>query len=111
VVHLALPALAERREDIGLLAQHFLASLAQRYGKPVAGFAPGGLELLVAAPWPGNVRQLQNVIEKCVVLSPGALVPVQLVERALANQGAAAARCCRSTRRAGSSSATTSRSC
>jgi two-component system response regulator GlrR len=40
VVHLALPALAERREDIGLLAQHFMASLAQRYGKPVAGFAP-----------------------------------------------------------------------
>jgi two-component system response regulator GlrR len=88
VVHLALPALAERREDIGLLAQHFMASLAQRYGKPVAGFAPGGLDLLTAAPWPGNVRQLQNVIEKCVVLSPGALVPQQLVERALANQGA-----------------------
>ncbi|HYF20219.1 MAG TPA: sigma 54-interacting transcriptional regulator, partial [Ramlibacter sp.] len=87
VVHLVLPALAERREDIVLLAGHFVASLAQRYGKPVTGFAPGGLELLAAAPWPGNVRQLQNVVEKCVVLCPGALIPPQLVERALAHQG------------------------
>lgn len=87
VVHLALPSLAQRREDIPLLAQHFLASLAQRYGKAVGGFAPGALELLVAAPWPGNVRQLQNVVEKCVVLCPGALVPPALVERALEHQG------------------------
>jgi two-component system response regulator GlrR len=68
VVHLALPPLAERREDIALLAQHFMRSLAQRYAKPLTAFAPGGLELLTAAPWPGNVRQLQNVVEKCVVL-------------------------------------------
>jgi two-component system response regulator GlrR len=86
VVHLLLPALAMRREDIGLLAQHFRASLAQRYGKQVTGFAPGAVEMLVAAPWPGNVRQLQNLVEKCVVLSPGTLIPLQLVERALANQ-------------------------
>jgi two-component system response regulator GlrR len=87
VVQLTLPPLGQRREDIVLLAQHFRASLAQRYGKPVNGFAPGGLELLAAAPWPGNVRQLQNLVEKCVVLSPGALVPRTLVERALAHQG------------------------
>jgi two-component system response regulator GlrR len=87
VVHLTLPALAERREDIPLLAQHFMASLAQRYGKPVNGFAPGALELLSATAWPGNVRQLQNLVEKCVVLCPGALVPHSLVERAIAHQG------------------------
>jgi two-component system response regulator GlrR len=91
VVHLVLPPLADRREDIPLLAQHFLASLAQRYGKPVGGFAPGALELLAAAPWPGNVRQLQNVVEKCVVLCPAPLVPPSLVERALAHQGAGGA--------------------
>ena len=91
VVHLVLPPLAERREDIAVLAQNFVAALAQRYGKPVTGFAPGAMELLAAAPWPGNVRQLQNTVEKCVVLSPGALIPASLVERALANQPAGGA--------------------
>jgi two-component system response regulator GlrR len=86
VVGLDLPALAERREDIPVLAQHFLASLAQRYAKPVHGFAPGAQELLVAAAWPGNVRQLQNVVEKCVVLSTAPQVPPSLVERALTHQ-------------------------
>jgi two-component system response regulator GlrR len=86
VVGLELPSLAERREDIALLAQHFMATLAQRYAKPVTGFSPGALELLIAAPWPGNVRQLQNVVEKCVVLSTGPQVQPTLVQRALANQ-------------------------
>ncbi|HEY0823758.1 MAG TPA: sigma 54-interacting transcriptional regulator [Ramlibacter sp.] len=86
VVGLELPGLAERREDIPLLARHFLASLAQRYAKPVSGFAPGALEALVGAAWPGNVRQLQNVVEKCVVLSTAPLVPAALVQRALAHQ-------------------------
>ncbi|MBI2768994.1 MAG: sigma 54-interacting transcriptional regulator [Burkholderiales bacterium] len=86
VVTLTLPALAERREDIALLAQHFMAALAQRYGKPLAGFAPGAMELLAAAAWPGNVRQLHNVVEQCVVLCPSPLVPAALVQRALASQ-------------------------
>ena len=79
VVSLTLPALADRREDIPVLAQHFLATLAQRYAKPVAGFAPGALETLTAAAWPGNVRQLQNVVEKCVVLGAAPLIPTALV--------------------------------
>ncbi len=86
VVGLHLPALAERREDIPLLAHHFMVTLAQRYGKAVTGYAPGALELLAAAPWPGNVRQLQNVVEKCVVLSVAAQIPPTLVQRALATQ-------------------------
>ncbi len=86
VVGLHLPALAERREDIPLLAHHFMVTLAQRYGKAVTGYAPGALELLAAAPWPGNVRQLQNVVEKCVVLSMAAQIPPTLVQRALATQ-------------------------
>jgi two-component system, NtrC family, response regulator GlrR len=86
VVGLNLPALAQRREDVPLLAGHFCAALAQRYGKPVSGFAPGALELLVAAPWPGNVRQLQNAVEKCVVLATGPLIDSGLVQRALSHE-------------------------
>ncbi|MDF2465032.1 MAG: glrR [Ramlibacter sp.] len=86
VVCLALPPLGARREDIALLAQHFMATLSQRYGKPVNGFAPGAIELLMAAPWPGNVRQLHNVVEKCVVLATGPLLDSGLVQRALSNQ-------------------------
>jgi len=88
VVGLTLPPLAERREDIAILANHFMRSLAQRYAKTLTAFAPGALELLGKAAWPGNVRQLQNVVEKCVVLSTGTLIPLSLVESALTSQGA-----------------------
>ncbi len=83
VVRLRLPALAERTEDIPLLAAHFLAALARKYRKPLHGFAPEALERLSLAAWPGNVRELFNVVEKCVALATGALVPLPLVERAL----------------------------
>jgi two-component system response regulator GlrR len=84
VVSLGLPPLAERREDIPLLAAHFLQTLAQRYGKTLNGYAAEAMELLVAHAWPGNVRQLQNVVEKCVALSTVEMVPAALVQRALA---------------------------
>ena len=83
VVSLALPPLASRREDIPLLANHFLATLSARYGRTLAGFAPEAMELLVASPWRGNVRELQNVVEKCVALGTTPLVPASLVQRAL----------------------------
>ncbi|WP_395686551.1 sigma-54-dependent transcriptional regulator [Caenimonas koreensis] len=86
VVALDLPPLAERREDIPLLARHFMAALAQRYGKTVNAFGAGAVEALASAPWPGNVRQLQNTVEKCVVLSTSPLIDLTLVQRALANQ-------------------------
>lgn len=88
VVGLTLPPLSERREDIALLANHFMRSLSQRYAKPLTAFAPGGLELLATASWPGNVRQLQNVVEKCVVLCTGPLIPASLVQSALSTRGA-----------------------
>jgi two-component system, NtrC family, response regulator GlrR len=88
VVGLHLPPLAQRREDVPLLAGHFCAALAQRYGKQVTGFAPGALELLVAAAWPGNVRQLQNAVEKCVVLATGPLIDSGLARRALSQEAA-----------------------
>ena len=87
VVNLVLPPLAERREDIPLLARHFLASLKGKYRKALTGFAAEGLDALTRAPWPGNVRQLFNVVEKCVALATTPLIPVALVERALNRPG------------------------
>lgn len=87
VVGLTLPPLAERREDIALLANHFMRSLTQRYAKSITAFAPGALEQLSTAPWPGNVRQLQNVVEKCVFLCTGSLIPATLVQSALTSMG------------------------
>lgn len=83
VVGLALPSLADRREDIPLLATHFLRTLAARYGKTINGFAPEAMQVLVEQAWRGNVRQLSNVIEKSVVLGTSEVVPASLVQRAL----------------------------
>ncbi|MGA0025111.1 MAG: sigma 54-interacting transcriptional regulator [Burkholderiales bacterium] len=83
VVALSLPSLSERREDIPLLAGHFLGELAERYKKYVAGLAPEAVELLVSAPWPGNVRQLHNVIEQSVALTTTPLIPASLVQQAI----------------------------
>jgi two-component system response regulator GlrR len=78
-----LPTLSERREDIAPLAQHFLKTVAARNGKEMRGFAPDALELMLTAPWPGNVRQLINVVEQVVALSPPGIVPASLVQQAL----------------------------
>ncbi|HSC79617.1 MAG TPA: sigma 54-interacting transcriptional regulator [Chitinolyticbacter sp.] len=83
VVSLQLPALSERREDIPLLASYFLATVSEKYGRRVNGFAPDALEALSTAPWPGNVRQLYNVVEQVCALSTAPLVPLALVQRAL----------------------------
>lgn len=83
VVSLNLPRLDERREDIPLLASHFVQLLAGKYGKPVNGFAPEALEALATAAWPGNVRQLFNVVEQSCALTSTPLIPLSLVQRAL----------------------------
>ena len=83
VVTLALPTLGERREDIALLANHFLNRLAAKYGKRLSGFAPEALKALTTATWPGNVRQLFNVVEQVCALSTTPLIPLALVQRAL----------------------------
>ena len=88
VVVFTLPPLRERREDIPALAQHFLAALAGKYRKPLRGFAPDAMALLARAPWPGNVRQLFNAVEKCVALAGDAdSVGAALVERAVERSG------------------------
>lgn len=83
VVTLTLPTLAERREDIPLLANHFLNKLATKYGRRLSGFAPEALKALITAAWPGNVRQLYNVVEQVCALATTPLVPLALVQRAL----------------------------
>jgi two-component system response regulator GlrR len=83
VVTLDLPPLGERREDIPLLVAHFLAQIRERTEKDVKGFSPEAMELLLSAAWPGNVRQLQNVIEQTVALSTTPIIPASLVQKAL----------------------------
>jgi two-component system response regulator GlrR len=88
VVSFRVPALAERREDIVPLASHFLHEVAGRYGKDVRSFAPEALEQLIGAPWPGNVRQLLNVVEQAVALATGSIITATLVQSALKSEPA-----------------------
>ena len=83
VVSLEMPPLADRREDIPLLASHFLEQITHNDRKQVRGFAPEAMELLLAAPWPGNVRQFYNLVEQVVALSTTPIIPASLVQRAL----------------------------
>jgi Nif-specific regulatory protein len=71
VIPIELPPLRRRREDIPLLVNHFLQQDAERLGKPVRGLARDALGRLVDYPWPGNVRQLENAIERACVLCTG----------------------------------------
>jgi two-component system response regulator GlrR len=87
VVQLRLPALVERREDIPLLVALRLSQLAAA-GNPRRVFAPEAMELLLAAPWPGNIRQLFNVVEQAAVLSPSRVISAPLVRKALGDEGA-----------------------
>ncbi|MDE2600422.1 MAG: sigma 54-interacting transcriptional regulator [Rhodocyclaceae bacterium] len=83
VVSLDIPSLNERRDDIPLLANHFLHRLAERYSKEINGFAPEAMELLVRASWPGNARQLLNVVEQAVALATSSVIPPTLVQQAI----------------------------
>ncbi|HNN07487.1 MAG TPA: sigma 54-interacting transcriptional regulator [Azospira sp.] len=87
VVSLTLPSLDARREDIPLLATHFLKLLVSKYRKQVNGFAPDALEALATSAWPGNVRQLYNVVEQVCALATSPLIPLSLVQRALRIRG------------------------
>jgi two-component system response regulator HydG len=70
VIQLYVPALRERPEDIAELAQHFVHRFAEKIGKSIAGLTPDALQLCLAYKWPGNIRELENVMERAVTLAP-----------------------------------------
>ncbi|MCE9671672.1 sigma-54 dependent transcriptional regulator [Myxococcus stipitatus] len=70
-VEVPLPPLRERREDIPLLAAHFLAEHGKRYGRAASRLSPGALEALLAYPWPGNVRELEHAVERSMLMATG----------------------------------------
>jgi DNA-binding NtrC family response regulator len=73
-IEIRLPSLRDRREDLPLLAQHFLRQHAQRYRKRLTGFETGAMQMLLEHSWPGNVRELDHAIERAVLMAPGPLV-------------------------------------
>ena len=83
VVNLKLPSLKSRSEDIPLLARSLLQQSAQRHGVNVSQFSDDAMQQLVTSSWPGNVRQLVNVVEQCVALTQTPVIPLHLVEQAL----------------------------
>jgi DNA-binding NtrC family response regulator len=74
VIEIRIPPLRERREDVPLLAAHFVERLAHELGKEVGGISEEGLKLLMDYDWPGNVRELENVVERAIVTSRGSLL-------------------------------------
>ncbi|HAT3683864.1 TPA: two-component system response regulator GlrR [Serratia marcescens] len=89
VVNLKIPALNERAEDIPLLANHLLREAAQRHKPFVRSFSTDAMKRLMTASWPGNVRQLVNVIEQCVALTSAPVISEALVEQALEGENTA----------------------
>jgi DNA-binding NtrC family response regulator len=79
VIAIDLPALRSRREDIPLLATHFLRRFSEENGLPPRAFTPDAMRTLVDYEWPGNVRELENVVERGVVLSSGTTIGVDLL--------------------------------
>ncbi|UCF32133.1 MAG: sigma-54-dependent Fis family transcriptional regulator [bacterium] len=74
VIPIVLPPLRERREDIPLLAKHFLDRIADRNRKDIRGFAPQAMDLLVRNQWKGNIRELENVVERAVIMARGDII-------------------------------------
>jgi two-component system response regulator HydG len=86
VVNLLVPPLRERKEDVPLLAQHFLKIFAERNRKTLKGFTPRAMDRLLHYPWPGNVRELMNSVERGVVLSRADILDEQDVAPVLETQ-------------------------
>ena len=89
VMEIDLPPLRERREDIALLATHFLERHSRRMGKPVVGIAPAVLGALLRYDWPGNVRELENVMQRMIILCRGDRLDVDVLPAHLAQARAA----------------------
>ena len=83
VVNIKIPPLDERREDIPLLVSHFLQEIAREAGQERKVYAPEAVEMLVTADWPGNIRQLSNVVRQNVALSRSPVISAELVQQSL----------------------------
>src|SRR5206468_4898429 len=86
VVSLTIPPLRERREDIPVLASHFTVECAKKIGRRIKGISPEARECLAHYDWPGNIRELQNAIERAIVLGTTELIqaedlPASLLEK------------------------------
>ena len=79
VINIYLPPLRERKEDIPVLAQHFLEKYSEENRKPGLELTPAALDLMMEYDWPGNVRELENVIERAVVLATGPRIDADLI--------------------------------
>jgi DNA-binding NtrC family response regulator len=87
VIALKLPPLRERREDVPLLAEHFLRQFSKENNRPLGRFTRRALNLLMDYTWPGNVRELENVVERAVVLSTRDEIDVDLLPEAILTRG------------------------
>jgi two-component system response regulator PilR (NtrC family) len=79
VISIELPPLRDRKDDIPLLARHFLAKYGEENRKPDLELTPDALDVMTEYDWPGNVREIENVIERAVVLTPGPRIGVELI--------------------------------
>ena len=78
-----MPGLEERCEDIPVLAEHFLQQYSGKNNKKKKHFAPAALDYLVASVWPGNIRQLINVVDMCATICRTEIIPLNIVRKAL----------------------------
>ena len=85
VIHIELPALRERPDDIPLLAEHFLRNAAIEFARDVDGFTTNAMNMMLAHRWPGNIRELENVIQRAVLLTKGNSIDCDSLPRSLLN--------------------------
>jgi two-component system response regulator HydG len=88
VINIRIPALRERKDDVQLLAMHFLKTYADKNQKKIEGFSEDAMLALTSYDWPGNVRELENAIERAVVFTAGNLVPLSVLPQSVSSVGA-----------------------
>ena len=94
VLNIYLPPLRERRDDIPLLVRRFIGEIAKQHDRPFRGITAEAMQRLVEAPWPGNVRQLRNLIESMVVLAPGTEIRASDIPSDILEGAPPSSRCC-----------------
>lgn len=87
VIHLELPSLRDRLDDIPLLVDHFVRSAAQQHGRVIEGVSPAVMSMLQSYPWPGNIRELENAVQRMVLLSKRPVIEHDVVPMSILNSG------------------------